>query len=62
MDFFDELDICNMLFCFVNGGFGNWGVWLGCFRSCGGGSRERMRVCNFLILVYGGENCIGNIL
>ncbi|XP_034337070.2 SCO-spondin [Magallana gigas] len=59
-DSFDESDTCNTSPCPVNGGFGNWGLWSGCSRSCGGGSRERMRVCNSPTPAHGGENCIGN--
>lgn len=62
LDYFIDLDICNIFFCFVNGGFGNWGLWLVCFKSCEGGYKVRWRFCNLLIFEYGGKNCIGNVL
>lgn len=60
MGFFIYINICNMFCCFVDGDFGFWSFWLVCFVSCGGGNKERKRLCNFFLLVYNGKYCEGN--
>lgn len=57
---FKETDSCNVSPCPVNGGFGNWGSWSVCSASCGGGNRERHRLCNSPTPANGGKDCEGN--
>ncbi|XP_052715476.1 A disintegrin and metalloproteinase with thrombospondin motifs adt-1-like isoform X1 [Crassostrea angulata] len=59
-DYFTDSDICNTFPCPVNGGFGNWGSWSVCSKSCEGGYKVRRRLCNSPTPEYGGKNCIGN--
>eukprot|EP00105_Crassostrea_gigas_P005928 XP_011419685.1 PREDICTED: coadhesin isoform X2 [Crassostrea gigas] len=59
-DYFTDSDICNTFPCPVNGGFGNWGSWSVCSKSCEGGYKVRRRLCNSPTPKYGGKNCIGN--
>lgn len=55
----NEFDICNMIFCFVDGGFMEWISWLYCIKSCGGGIKNRNRICINFCFRYGGLLCSG---
>merc|ERR1711997_61882 len=41
----------------VNGGWGAWGGWATCSKSCGGGRTTRTRACNNPTPQNGGNNC-----
>ncbi|XP_052715472.1 deleted in malignant brain tumors 1 protein-like [Crassostrea angulata] len=58
-DYFTDSDICNTSPCPVNGGFGNWGSWSVCSKSCGGGARMRSRTCTNPSPHFGGKECSG---
>lgn len=54
-----------MLFSFiprilVNGQWGPWSPWSACTVTCGGGIRERSRLCNSPEPQYGGKPCVGD--
>lgn len=53
-----------MLFCLlhilVNGQWGPWSPWSACTVTCGGGIRERSRLCNSPEPQYGGKPCVGD--
>ena len=44
----------------MNGGFGPWGQWSACSKSCGAGMRLRKRECNSPVPKFGGTVCSGN--
>ena len=44
----------------VNGGWGNWGSYSSCTRSCGGGTYTRTRSCNNPSPSNGGSQCSGS--
>ncbi|KAK3087485.1 hypothetical protein FSP39_006555 [Pinctada imbricata] len=50
---------CRARQCFVDGGWGQWLSWSPCSRSCGGGSRTRLRRCDNPIPRFGGALCSG---
>jgi hypothetical protein len=41
----------------INGGFADWSNWSVCSRSCGRGSKSRVRKCINPLPRYGGESC-----
>lgn len=41
----------------LHGRFGEWGPWTACSRWCGGGWRERFRLCNSPPSLFGGFGC-----
>ena len=44
----------------IAGDWSTWGDWSTCSSSCGGGVRERRRVCDNPIASCGGPECVGN--
>ena len=47
-------------FCFaVDGGYGPWGEFSDCTVTCGGGTRERTRLCDNPKPEFGGKTCEG---
>lgn len=44
----------------VDGGWGPWGRWGGCSRSCGGGVRRSERRCDQPAPANGGQYCTGS--
>ena len=43
----------------MDGGFGTWGAWGPCTADCGGGLRERLRLCDNPKPQHGGNECQG---
>jgi len=43
----------------VNGNWGAWGEYGSCYKSCGGGVKERFRACNNPAPKFGGKKCEG---
>ncbi|XP_078367511.1 coadhesin-like isoform X2 [Oculina patagonica] len=43
--------------CPVDGGYGKWGAWSTCTKTCGGGTQKRTRKCNKPEPKAGGKNC-----
>ncbi|XP_031555969.1 uncharacterized protein LOC116292757 [Actinia tenebrosa] len=52
-----ETKTCNTKPCPEDGGYGNWGKFLDCSKSCGGGMQFRTRTCDNPKPLYGGKNC-----
>ncbi|XP_052699320.1 coadhesin-like [Crassostrea angulata] len=53
---------CNSQQCQVNGGWGTWGQFTPCGKSCGGGIQVRFRSCDHPPPSNGGLPCYGNSL
>jgi len=51
---------CNTHNCPRNGGWGGFGNWGGCSRSCAGGTKYRYRSCNNPTAAWGGSACRGS--
>ena len=45
--------------CAVNGMWGSWTSWTACSRTCGYGTRQRMRFCDNPKPAFNGTYCIG---
>ena len=41
----------------MNGGWGVWGSFGKCSKTCGGGLKEKIRLCNKPSAKYGGLEC-----
>ncbi|CAM9369692.1 unnamed protein product [Lampetra planeri] len=54
-----EFQECNLHPCPVNGGWSCWAPWSTCSATCGGGHRQRGRVCNEPVPSHGGDICLG---
>ncbi|XP_035696727.1 uncharacterized protein LOC118430123 [Branchiostoma floridae] len=52
--------ICTNNPCPVDGGWGAWMEWSRCTRRCGGGTRQRTRICNNPAPEYAGQRCDGD--
>ncbi|KAL7987599.1 hypothetical protein Chor_006518 [Crotalus horridus] len=57
-----ETEECKRDPCPINGRWGPWSPWSGCTVSCGGGIRERSRLCNSPEPQYGGKACAGDVI
>ncbi|XP_062505321.1 A disintegrin and metalloproteinase with thrombospondin motifs adt-1-like isoform X3 [Corticium candelabrum] len=55
----EEAIECTIDDCPVNGEWSYWSNWTSCTVSCGGGLRNRTRVCNNPVPAYGGRDCSG---
>ncbi|OWK49438.1 Thrombospondin-2, partial [Lonchura striata] len=55
-----ETEKCEKVPCPVNGQWGPWSPWSACTVTCGGGIRERSRLCNSPEPQYGGKPCVGD--
>uniref|UniRef100_A0A674BB12 Adhesion G protein-coupled receptor B1 n=1 Tax=Salmo trutta TaxID=8032 RepID=A0A674BB12_SALTR len=49
---------CFLRECPVEGKWHPWTSWVGCTKTCGGGSQQRQRICYGPF--FGGENCPGD--
>ncbi|KAM4693259.1 thrombospondin-2 [Discoglossus pictus] len=56
-----ETKQCQGIPCPVNGKWGPWSPWSGCSVTCGGGLRERSRLCNNPKPQHGGKKCAGDL-
>uniref|UniRef100_F7C8Z2 Thrombospondin-2 n=1 Tax=Xenopus tropicalis TaxID=8364 RepID=F7C8Z2_XENTR len=54
-----ETKQCEGIPCPINGKWGPWSPWSSCTVTCGGGLRERSRLCNNPKPQYGGKKCGG---
>ncbi|CAL4073759.1 unnamed protein product [Meganyctiphanes norvegica] len=52
-------DNCNPDPCPVHGGWSSWSSWGGCNAICGGGVKQRKRVCDAPAPAHGGSPCTG---
>ncbi|XP_061197855.1 SCO-spondin-like isoform X2 [Saccostrea echinata] len=59
-DIFENKKDCNTQPCPIDGLFGDWQSWNTCPVSCGGGIRNRTRLCDSPSPSFGGRNCIGH--
>ncbi|XP_052285147.1 SCO-spondin-like isoform X5 [Dreissena polymorpha] len=48
---------CNAELCPVDGNYTDWGSWSVCSKTCGGGSQERNRTCDYDPVAPHGNNC-----
>ena len=44
----------------VNGGWGDYGAFGDCTKTCGTGTKTKSRVCNNPVPAHGGDNCVGS--
>ena len=44
----------------VDGGWGTWGAWTDCTKTCGVAEKTRTRLCDNPTEAYGGEPCYGS--
>lgn len=54
-----ESILCQTNPCPIDGQFGSWEGWSDCTKTCGIGSKNRVRKCNNPLPRYGGTNCTG---
>ncbi|KAJ6664621.1 hypothetical protein lerEdw1_006194 [Lerista edwardsae] len=57
-----ETKECEGIPCPINGRWGPWSPWSVCTVTCGGGIRERSRLCNSPEPQYGGKTCTGDVI
>ncbi|XP_043923760.1 thrombospondin-2 isoform X2 [Protopterus annectens] len=51
---------CKAIECPIDGQWGPWSPWSTCSDTCGGGLRERSRICNSPEPQFGGKPCLGD--
>ena len=49
-----------LYYVIVPGNWGSWGSWSHCNEACGGGIRNRTRLCDDPSPQYGGADCTRN--
>uniref|UniRef100_H3DL88 Hemicentin-1 n=1 Tax=Tetraodon nigroviridis TaxID=99883 RepID=H3DL88_TETNG len=55
-----QTQVCKESFCPVDGKWSSWVSWGACAVSCGGGTRQRTRLCASPAPQHGGRQCEGN--
>ncbi|VUZ55036.1 unnamed protein product [Hymenolepis diminuta] len=55
-----QVRACERKNCPIDGGWGAWGPWSHCSKSCDGGIRRRTRQCNNPTPQFGGAQCEGS--
>lgn len=55
-----ETEVCQVIPCPIDGGWGGWSNWTDCSKTCGNGTRSRYRNCNNPPSQYGGKHCSGD--
>jgi len=50
---------CNIQHCPIDGGWGKWGDWAKCSKTCGGGIQTMTKLCDNPHPQYGGAPCEG---
>ncbi|CAH1779175.1 unnamed protein product, partial [Owenia fusiformis] len=53
-----QIEPCNTQPCPIDGGWGEFSNYSACSLECGGGTRERVRLCNNPEPQYGGSQCL----
>ncbi|XP_061539337.1 LOW QUALITY PROTEIN: hemicentin-1 [Phycodurus eques] len=55
-----QTQVCKERLCPVDGKWSSWVSWGACSVSCGGGTKQRTRLCASPAPQYGGRQCDGN--